>query len=168
MSTPHTRRETELTLDERRRHAKSGNLPYGEHRAKPTDSTARVRHNFTGHHRRHRNLGRRTRRHEVDRVPVGHRLGFLSDNGLCYVSGDLQKYLAERGMTHTRGATYHLMMQGKNQRDHRSMKNVVKLENYYALWELERAIAGFVDYYNHHIFHELLGNVTSADMYEGR
>ena len=60
------------------------------------------------------------------------------------------------------------MTQGKIERYHRSMKNVVKLENYYSPWELERAIALFVDYYNHRRYHESLGNVTPADMYEGR
>ena len=48
------------------------------------------------------------------------------------------------------------------------MKNVVKLEKYYSPWELERAIARFVDDYNHRRLHEALDNVTPADVYEGR
>jgi RNA-directed DNA polymerase len=48
------------------------------------------------------------------------------------------------------------------------MKNVVKLENYYTPRELERAIARFVEHYNHWRYHEALGNVTPADMYDGR
>jgi hypothetical protein len=61
-----------------------------------------------------------------------------------------------------------LMTQGKIERYHRSMKNVVKLENYYTPWELERSIARFITYYNDRRYHEALGNVTPADMYDGR
>ncbi len=103
----------------------------------------------------------------VDHVRVRHRPRLLSDNGPCYVSGQLRHYLEEHGMAHTRGAPYHPMTQGKIERYHRSMKNVVKLENYYSPWQLERAIARFVDYYNHRRYHESLDNVTPADMYNG-
>jgi len=48
------------------------------------------------------------------------------------------------------------------------MKNVVKLEHYYYPWELEKAIAEWVEHYNHKRYHESLGNVTPADVYGGR
>ena len=104
----------------------------------------------------------------VDHVRVRHQPRLLSDNGPCYVSGELRAYLGEHRMAHTRGAPYHPMTQGKIERYHRSMKNVVKLENYYSPWELERAIARFVEYYNCRRYHESLHNVTPADMYRGR
>ena len=71
-------------------------------------------------------------------------------------------------MDHTRGAPYHPMTQGKIERWHRTMKNVIKLENYYLPGQLERAIAEFVDYYNNRRYHESLNNVTPADVYFGR
>ena len=105
---------------------------------------------------------------EVDQVKVVHRPGLLSDNGPCYVSGELQTYLGRHGMEHTRGAPYHPQTQGKIERYHRSMKNVVKLDKYYSPWELERALGRFVEHYNHRRYHESLDNVTPADAYHGR
>jgi len=104
----------------------------------------------------------------VDRVCVRHKPRLLSDNGPCYIAKDLASYLAQHGLVHTRGRPYHPMTQGKIERYHRSMKNVVRLENYYSPGELERAIARFVAYYNHERLHEAIGNVTPDDMYHGR
>jgi len=61
----------------------------------------------------------------------------------------LREWLQDRDMKHTRGAPYHPMTQGKIERYHRSMKNVIKLEHYYFPWELENAIAEWVAHYNH-------------------
>ena len=71
-------------------------------------------------------------------------------------------------MEHTRGAPYHPMTQGKIERYHRTMKNVVKLRNYDMPWELEEEIGRFVQHYNHKRVHEALDNLTPADVYEGR
>jgi transposase InsO family protein len=60
------------------------------------------------------------------------------------------------------------MTQGKIERYHRSMENVVRLENYYTPWELERAVARFVNHYNYKRLHDAIGNVTPDDMYHGR
>lgn len=104
----------------------------------------------------------------VDSVRVRHRPRLLSDNGPAYVSKDLRAYLKERGFEHTRGRPYHPQTQGKIERYHRSMKNVVKLEHYYFPWELREAIDDFVSYYNHRRYHESLRNCTPADVYYGR
>ncbi|MBT3631326.1 MAG: transposase, partial [Candidatus Marinimicrobia bacterium] len=58
--------------------------------------------------------------------------------------------------------------QGKIERYHRSMKNVIKLDNYYLPGDLEQEIAKWVQYYNNERLHESLDNVTPADMYFGR
>jgi transposase InsO family protein len=98
-----------------------------------------------------------------DRLPR-----LLSDNGSCYVSGNLADYLQQVGMDHVRGAPNHPQTQGKIERWHRSMKNVVKLEHYYSPEELEYRLAEFVDYYNHQRYHESINNVTPSDVYFGR
>jgi transposase InsO family protein len=104
----------------------------------------------------------------VEHVEVRHRPRLLSDNGPCFVSRELARYLKERELRHTRGQPYHPMTQGKIERYHRSLKNVIKLRNYYLPWELEREIARFIRYYNHERVHEALDNLTPADVYEGR
>ncbi len=113
-------------------------------------------------------LDEAVKRTGVDQVKVKHKPRLLSDNGPCYLSGELKTYLEKRGMAHSRGAPYHPMTQGKIERYHRSMKNVVKLQNYHFPWELEQEIGRFVEYYNHHRYHESLNNVTPADVYFNR
>jgi transposase InsO family protein len=104
----------------------------------------------------------------IQHVSVVSRPRLLSDNGPAYISGGLREYLELRGIDHTRGKPYHPMTQGKIERYHRSLKNVVLLDNYYSPEELEREIASFVTYYNNERYHESLNNVTPADVYYGR
>jgi len=104
----------------------------------------------------------------LDHVLVEHRPRLLSDNGSCYLSRDLKLFLDRKHIEHTRGAPYHPMTQGKIERYHRSMKNVVNLQNYFLPGQLESQIASFVDYYNNQRYHESLDNLTPADVYFGR
>ena len=60
------------------------------------------------------------------------------------------------------------MTQGKIEHYHRSLKNVVRLDHSYSPWEVERAIARFVEDYHHRRYHESLQNVTPADVDFGR
>ena len=77
-------------------------------------------------------------------------------------------WLGEQDMPHTRGKPYHPMTQGKIERWHLSLKSRILLENYYLPGDLERAVAAFVEHYNHHRNHESLDNLTPADVYFGR
>ena len=104
----------------------------------------------------------------IKKPNVINRTRLLSDNGPCYVSGALKDYLKEQGIQHTRGKPYHPMTQGKIERYHRSMKNILLLDNYYSYEELEYQIGVFVEYYNNHRYHEALNNVTPSDVYYGR
>jgi transposase InsO family protein len=104
----------------------------------------------------------------LDQVKVRHKPRLLSDNGPCYISGELSDYLQENGMTHTRGRPYHPQTQGKIERWHRSMKNQILLNNYYLPGELQEHLRRFITYYNHERYHESLNNLTPADVYYGR
>jgi transposase InsO family protein len=92
----------------------------------------------------------------------------LTDNGSCYISGEFKKFIEEVDLGHVQGAPYHPQTQGKIERYHRTMKNVVKLENYFFPDELRAALGSFVDYYNNERYHESLENMTPADVYFGR
>ena len=104
----------------------------------------------------------------LNEVKVQHRPRWLNDNGLCYISGELADYLADNGMTHTRGRPYHPQTQGKIERWHRSMKSQILLNHYYLPSEFQERLYGFVSYYNHERYHESLDNLTPADVYYGR
>lgn len=105
---------------------------------------------------------------QVTGLPSNQMPRLLTDNGPCYISADLNDYLKGQGIKHIRGRACHPQTQGKIERYHRSMKNVVKLDVYFIPEELERKIAEFVHYYNYQRYHESLNNVTPADAYYGR
>ncbi len=104
----------------------------------------------------------------IETVKVRHRPRLLSDNGSAYVSEELREYLESKGMTQAHGAPYHPQTQGKIERYHRSLKNVVNLDKYYFPEQLIEEIGKFIEYYNNKRYHESLDNVTPADVYEGR
>ena len=104
----------------------------------------------------------------VKHVEVHHRPRLLSDNGPAYLSAELAAFLNQHELTHIRGKPFHPMTQGKIERYHRSLKSIICLENHYFPWQLEQAIAAFVQHYNYQRYHESLDNVTPADVYFGR
>ena len=97
-----------------------------------------------------------------------HRPKLLSDNGPCYISGELQDWLKDHELGHIRGKPYHPMTQGKIERWHRSLKNRILLENYYLPGDLEQEIGAFVTHYNERRYHESLNNLTPEDVWCGR
>ena len=101
-------------------------------------------------------------------VPLRDRTALLSDNGPGYLSRVFASYLRFVGIRHIVAAPYHPQTNGKIERYHRTLKREVKLLIYELPSALEAAIAGFVDYYNHRRHHEGIGNVTPADVYQGR
>jgi putative transposase len=106
---------------------------------------------------------------EKARIKTKRRPRLLSDNGSCYIASELETYLKENhNMDQVHGRPMHPQTQGKIERYHRTMKNVVKLDNYYCPEELEKALEVFVTRYNNERYHESLQNLTPADVYYGR
>lgn len=89
----------------------------------------------------------------------------LSDNGPCYIANGLDEYLSDLGVKHIRGKPLHPQTQGKIERWHRSMKNVIKLQHYYLPSELKNHISEFVEYYNNFRYHESISNLTPVSVY---
>ena len=111
----------------------------------------------------------------IDRAMSKAKLGkanapkLLSDNGSCYIASEVSEYLFRQfNIAQIHGAPAHPQTQGKIERYHRSMKSVVKLQNYYCPSELIETISNWVEYYNNCRYHESLDNLTPADVYSGR
>ena len=96
-------------------------------------------------------------------APVRHRPRHLSDNGPCYIAGELAYYFKAERMSQVSGAPLHPQTRGKIERWHQTMKNRILLENWLLLGDLECQIAAFVWYCNHRRHHESLVSVTPAD-----
>jgi putative transposase len=101
-------------------------------------------------------------------VPVENRTRLLSDNGAGYVSRAFRDYLNLVRIRHILAAPYHPQTNGKVERYQQSLKREVNQLPYELPSHLEKAIAGFVDYYNYRRYHKALGNVAPADVLYGR
>ncbi len=72
------------------------------------------------------------------------------------------------GIKHILAAPYHPQTNGKLERYHQTLKLDVNQIPYEMPSDLEEAVAAFVSYYNHRRYHKALGNVTPADVIDGR
>ena len=90
----------------------------------------------------------------VAQAPLSDRPRLVTDRGPALISNDFGQY--------------HPQTNGKIERYHRSCKERIDLIVWETPGELEREIAGFIDYYNSRRYHEALGNFTPDDVYFGR
>ena len=101
-------------------------------------------------------------------VPLADRTRLLSDNGSGYVSRAFRDYLKLVGIRHIRAAPFHPQTNGKLERYHQTVKRDVNQIPYEVPSDLQAALSTFVSYYNYSRYHMALGNVTPADMLNGR
>jgi putative transposase len=101
-------------------------------------------------------------------VPVEPGPALLTDHGPDFLSRVLEEFLRVRGMKHIVASPFHPQTNGKLERYHRTAKAKVNLFIYHGPEALREPMASFMDYYNHHRYHEALDNVTPADVYYGR
>ena len=101
-------------------------------------------------------------------VPWEHRTKLLSDNGPGYISHSFEEYLRLVGIRHILASPFHPQTNGKLERYHRTIKLDVNQIPYDVPGNLEVAITEFVNYYNNRRYHKALGNVTPADVLDGR
>lgn len=81
----------------------------------------------------------------------------------------LEGLRGETGITDLCGTkTHRPATQGKIERYHRSMKNLVLSDHYQAPAEPDERIREGVDYDNHQRYHEAIDNVAPADRFYGR
>jgi len=103
-----------------------------------------------------------------DRQRAGDRPRLLTDNGSGYLSRAMADFLQAQEMRHIKTRSHHPQTNGKIERWHRTMKDVVTLVIHVSPDQLREAIGRFVDYYNRERYHEALKNVTPDDVYFGR
>ena len=96
------------------------------------------------------------------------RAKLLSDNGPGYISRAFRDYLKLVEIKHILAAPYHPQTNGKLERYHQTLKRDVNQVPYEMPSDLEEALAAFVSYYKYRRYHKALGNVTLADVLEGR
>ena len=95
----------------------------------------------------------------MSEVPIEDRTSLLSDNGSGYVSQAFGDYLRLVSIKHILASPFHPQTNGKVERYQQTLKGEINHVPYEMPSELRQAIESFVEYYNHHRYHEALGNV---------
>ncbi len=101
-------------------------------------------------------------------VPVHQRVKLLSDNGSGYIAKPFNRYLDTLGIRHIYTARNHPQTNGKIERLNRTAKERLTLVVYTSPAELQEALNGFRDWYNHEHYHKSIQNLHPADVYHGR
>ena len=101
-------------------------------------------------------------------VPLEQRVKLLSDSGSGFIARAFNEYLDEIGIHHIYAMRNHPQTNGKIERLNRTVKEKLTLVLYTSPAELQEALDGFYEWYNHQHYHEGIGNLHPADVYYGR
>ena len=104
----------------------------------------------------------------MEQVPVEDRTRLLSDRGPGFLARALEDYLRVLEIRHIYCSPYHPQTNGKLERFHETLKARLNLLVFTSPEALREAMAEFIEFYKHRRYHEGIGNVTPADVYDGR
>lgn len=105
----------------------------------------------------------------IDSIGLYHRPRLLFDQGPYYLTERLVHFLLqERSGTLADKMLPDTSSLKRITASRRDMRNLIVIDKYMLPDDLRRMIGRFVETYNHHSYHEALGNVTPADVYYGR
>lgn len=105
---------------------------------------------------------------KIARVSEENMPNLVSDRGPALISNELATYLSCKGIYHILASPYHPQTNGKIERYHKSLKEVVKLHVYDCPNVLKSEIGKFISEYNKRRYHESLGNVSPDDVFYGK
>lgn len=105
---------------------------------------------------------------DIAKVDSENMPNLVSDRGPALISGDLKNYLEFKKIHHILASPYHPQTNGKIERYHKSMKEIVKRNIYDCPNKLKEEIGKFNSNYNKRRYHESLGNVTPDDVFFGK
>ncbi len=91
----------------------------------------------------------------------------ISDNGPQFIAKDFKEFIRIMGMDHVRTSPYYPQSNGKIERWHKEMKQVIRAKTLNSFGEANRAVGQFVQTYNAERLHSALGYITPLDYLNG-
>jgi len=98
----------------------------------------------------------------------GQKPRIISDNGPQFISKEFKEYVRFSGMTHVRTAPYYPQSNGKIERWHKEMKQVIRPKKPDSLEEARKYMHQFVENYNSVRLHSALGYIAPLDYLAGK
>ena len=91
-----------------------------------------------------------------------------SDNGSCYISSEYRSFITNSGIDHKRIHPHCPNENAEIERYHRTVRELVDIEDVENFTELLELFKERIRYYNYERYHSSIGFVTPYDMYTGK